>query len=129
MTMYTGLFASCEVSDNSDLSEPSVRSVFMPSVVSTDTDVLYHPRLSCAITGGTLVFDASEYNWVPTAVFIRNLDATNYVTVTTETDAGTVSLRLAAGKMCMLPALKSTKDLTIVANVAVCDCKVMIVGA
>lgn len=126
MTEYRKLSVGVLVSDNADLSSPSV----LASVAYEPTAVGQSARYTVsAATGGTTV-DLGAFASVAQVV-VKNKDTTNYVTLVTTTDSGSASNshKIAAGKLEVLSDVKVSGDLLLTANTAACECEVIILGA
>lgn len=61
-------------------------------------------------------------------LIIHNMDATNYVTVTFDTAAGSRAHRVAAGKFGVFPDVSRAATPTIQANTAACLCRIILIG-
>lgn len=113
-----------EVSDYSDYSNATI-----VQTESTNTAALVvrsSPSMSVPTAGITLTASGAATAW--SLLRVHNQDTTNYVTVayTSVGSAGSVSVRVLAGKDLVLTSdMNHSNNITVTANTAACICDVM----
>jgi len=123
---YSKVELSSVYSASSDYSNPVAR--FMPAAYAVTPDEFVHLQIQ-ADTGGTAVTTSTLS--AATALIVKNLDGTNYVTATFRS-AGNSStdniIRIAAGAFLVVSDFTVANNLTLTANSAAVNCDVFIVG-
>lgn len=135
MANYAKLQIKAVLSKNSDYSEPTI--IFNPAPyepATADIPEYFHTELQCDLAGdsGTIldtqILDGASF------LVIKNLDDTNFVTVTYDTaGAGGAdqTIRIAAGGLFAVTDFNvdgTMGGLKITADTAVCQCEIFAVG-
>lgn len=126
-TKHTRLRFSAEISDNSDYSRPYV-DLMVESTLSPD-----EYRYETFETNGTsaTTYDLGQYGDDGiAAVFLENLDSTNFVAVTSQysADSDTNVFNLDAGEWVKLVDIDEATDFSFTADTAAVEIRIIIVG-
>lgn len=128
MTDYARVRIDFEVSEFSDYGSPYIRPPQWSEALTPD-EADYKGRVEAALTPGTTI--ATAFLTTCTLLAVRNLDATNYVTLTWRS-AGNGStdnvVRIAAGDVFVTQDVTAGNDPNIMANTAACKCEVLVMG-
>jgi hypothetical protein len=87
-------------------------------------------KVSAATAGGTTV-ELGNFTTIQ-AIVIKNEDTTNFVTATYRTLADAANdnkMKILAGRHCTILEGRPANDLVLVADTAICDCTIYIIGA
>jgi hypothetical protein len=126
MADYSRLNVSYTYSENSDYSNPRLKTSLDPYESTASTEYEVH--------SGPIGFSASET--IETGGFttiqhvvVKNNDATNYLSVTfVNAAAATVVLRVLAGQFLVFSDIAEASDIIVQANTAAVDADIVIVG-
>lgn len=125
MTDYCKLRVSAVYSQNSDYSSPLVNLPIADYIPTTAVKNL--ATMVYAATGGTTV-ELGNFNSTLLTV-VKNMDTTNYVTVTRTFAAATQTDRIVPGGIFVTTTpFTISGDLILTANTATCICEVFIAG-
>lgn len=131
MAKYTRFRTLYEISDTSDFAKADVYATEETS--TSPTKVRLKETLSAALTTGTTL-SLAHLVTCP-RLQLTNKDATNFVTVTYQTNSGaatTQTQKLLAGKTCVLRDIRAVtsvvQNVTLVADTAACDVEVSYEG-
>jgi hypothetical protein len=131
MAKYTRFRTLFEVSDTSDFAKADVYAT--EETATTATKVRLKELISAALTPGT-VLSLAHLVTCP-RLQITNKDASNFVTITYQTNSGgatTQTKKLLAGKTCVLRDIRAVasvvQNVTLVADTAACDVEVSYEG-
>lgn len=96
--------------------------------IETTPDEVYDHQIEAALTTGSDLdlthFASANY------ITVRNLDGTNFVTVTWDDANGdTNTVVIAAGKFMVMPDIDPSATVNITADTAVCICQVLVDGS
>lgn len=129
MTDYAKFEIQFTYSGSSDYTSPLSDP---PAFLSEGTPTKRYENRVQATTGG-ITIDLGLFSAID-ELFVKNLDATNYVAAVWRTGDGSTndqSKRIPAGRVLLLPGTDFTlaSDLTLTANGASCYCDVIITGS
>lgn len=114
-------------SKSSDYSSP--KADFNPAIYALTPDEYFHCEIQADTSAGTTLTTSILSS--ATLLVVKNNDATNYVTATFDS-AGNSSvdniIRIAAGGLLVTTDFTVAQNLKLVANSAVCECEIFIVG-
>jgi hypothetical protein len=128
MTDYARIIATFEVSANSDYGAPYIAPPKWTEALTPD-ESSYQARVEAALTPGTAI--STSILGTCTLLAVRNLDATNYVTLTWRSagNSGVDNIvRIQPGDLFICQDVTAATNPTLVANTAVCNCEVLFLG-
>ena len=132
MPDYCRIYTNVLYSENSDYSDPKVKTNITPYTSTTATHVQHWLMTVGTGSAETIALD----NWTTVETFVlKNKESTNYVTVTisdraTATTTDDTVIRVAAGRVLVTPDVGagSSKTITIQANTSAVDVECVLVG-
>jgi hypothetical protein len=119
---------SYEVSSSSDYGTPYIAPPKWVETLTPD-EAIYHARIEAALTPGTAINTSVLTSC--TLLSVRNLDATNYVTLTWRSagNSGVDNIvRIQPGDIAHIQDVTAATNPTLVANTAACNCEVLVLG-
>jgi hypothetical protein len=128
VTDYARATLTYEVSTQTDYGSPYVAPPKWVEALTPDESI-YHARLEAALSPGTAI--NTSVLGTCTLLAVRNLDATNYVTLTWRSagNGGTDNIvRIQPGDLFHVQDVTAATNPTLVANTAACSCEVLVLG-
>lgn len=124
MADYAKIMLRGIYSANSDYSDPRVDTKTLENTLTPNA--YRHDVVSCLVAGTTI--ELGEFTTTVDAIFIKNLDASNFVEARWTSQSTANKQKIPAGKLFFIPAATAANDLVIVADTAAVLCELFIVG-